>query len=100
MDLYAELARFAENIANIGIKLQASVKAYNDAIPGLDRFILARSRTLKQLGASKGAEPELPEPIELEPRLFASRELMSSNPDLEQSDVKFDIAAEMEMEQA
>jgi DNA recombination protein RmuC len=78
-DLYAQIARFAANMATIGIKLEASVKAYNDAIPGLDRYILSKARTLKQLGAGKGAEPELPEPVELEPRPFSSRELKTTN---------------------
>lgn len=78
-DLYAQIARFAANMASIGIKLEASVKAYNDAIPGLDRYILSKARTLKQLGAGRGAEPELPEPVELEPRPFSSRELKTSN---------------------
>lgn len=78
-DLYAQIARFAANMATIGIKLEASVKAYNDAIPGLDRWILSKARTLKQLGAGKGPEPELPETVELEPRPFSSRELKTTN---------------------
>ena len=78
-DLYAQIARFAANMATIGSKLEASVKAYNDAIPGLDRYILSKARTLKQLGAGKGAEPELPEAVELEPRPFSSRELKTTN---------------------
>jgi DNA recombination protein RmuC len=78
-DLYAQIARFAANMATIGNRLGASVKAYNDAIPGLDRYILSKARTLKQLGAGKGAEPELPEPVELEPRPFSSRELKTTN---------------------
>jgi hypothetical protein len=41
----------------------------------LDRFIISKSRKLKQLGSAKGAEPELPEPIEIEPRPFSSQEL-------------------------
>jgi hypothetical protein len=69
------------------------VKAYNDAIPGLDRYIVAKSRTLKQLGAGKGAEAELPEPIELEPRLFSSRELRASNRLLESDNNELDLAA-------
>ncbi len=92
-ELYSDLVRFADNVANIGNKLQASVKAYNDAIPGLDRYIIAKSRTLKQLGASKGAEAELPEAIELEPRLFSSRELRPSNRLLESDNNELDVAA-------
>lgn len=91
-ELYAEVVRFAQSMANIGSKLQSTVKAYNEAIPGLDRFIVAKSRTLKQLGSGKGAEAELPEEIELEPRPFSSRELRPSNLFLQQDDL-VDIAA-------
>jgi DNA recombination protein RmuC len=78
-ELYAEVTRFAGNMSTIGDRLQSSVKAYIDAIPGLDRFIVSKSRKLKQLGSGKGAEAELPEPIDLEPRPFSSRELRASN---------------------
>jgi DNA recombination protein RmuC len=76
-ELYIEVTRFAENMSTIGDRLKSTVKAYNDAIPGLDRFIVAKSRKLKQLGSGKGAEAELPEEIDLEPKLFSSRELRS-----------------------
>lgn len=85
-ELYGELARFAGNISNVGEKLRATVDAYNGVIPGLDRFIIAKSRKLKQLGSGKGAEAELPEAIEVEPRLFSSRELRNSNYVLEKRD--------------
>jgi DNA recombination protein RmuC len=78
-DLYRELTRFADSFAKIGRGLKSTVNAYNDAIPGLDRFIVAKSRTLKQLGSGKGAEAELPEAVDLEPRPFSSRELRASN---------------------
>jgi DNA recombination protein RmuC len=78
-DLYSEISRFAESVATIGQRLKSTVTAYNAALPGLDRFIVSKSRTLKQLGAGKGAEAEIPEAIETEPRLFSSRELRSAN---------------------
>ena len=95
-ELYAQIARFAANMANIGNKLQASVKAYNDAIPGLDRFIVTKARNLKQLGAGKGAEAELPEPVELEPRLFSSRELKTTNLFLQVEEPELSMAASVE----
>jgi DNA recombination protein RmuC len=78
-ELYAELTRFAGNISVIGEKLQSTVRAYNDAIPGLDRFIVSKSRRLKQLGSGKGADAEPPEEIDLPVKLFSSRELRSAN---------------------
>src|SRR5208282_3099459 len=91
-ELYGELARFAESIAKVGNRLHSTVSAYNDAIPGLDRFIVAKSRTLKQLGAGKGTEAELPEAIGLEPRPFSSRELRASNMIIEKGDTELDGA--------
>lgn len=92
-DLYGEVARFADSMANIGAKIKSTVNAYNDAIPGLDRFILSKARNLKQLGAGKGDEPELPEAIEIDVRAFASRELKPSNLILEASDADGDASS-------
>jgi len=78
-ELYGELTRFAGNMSTIGDRLRSAVDAYNGAIPGLDRFIISKSRKLKQLGSWKGAEAEVPETIDLEPRLFTSRELRPAN---------------------
>ena len=41
VELYTEITRFAGNMSTIGDRLQSTVKAYNDAIPGLDRFIVS-----------------------------------------------------------
>ena len=78
-ELYEEIARFANHMGTIGDRLKSTVKAYNDSIPGLDRFIVAKSRKLKQLGSAKGPEAELPDAVDLEPRPFASPELSPLN---------------------
>jgi DNA recombination protein RmuC len=78
-ELYVDVTRFAGSMSTIGDKLHDAVKAFNGAIPGLDRFILAKSRRLKQLGSAKGPDPVLPEEVDLEPRLFASKELKTLN---------------------
>lgn len=79
----AELIRNAsEKRVFVGDKIRSAVTAYNDAISGLDRFIVSKARTLKQLGTAKGEEPELPDAIEVEPRDFASPELQDSNESL------------------
>jgi DNA recombination protein RmuC len=67
-DLYMEISRFAENFSTIGARLKSTIKAYNDAVPGLDRYLVAKSRKLKQLGSAKGTEPEMPDTIESQPR--------------------------------
>lgn len=78
-ELYVEVTRFAGNMSAVGERLKSTVKAYNEAIPGLDRFIVAKSRKLKQLGSGKGDEAELPEEIDLDTKPFSSQELRALN---------------------
>lgn len=78
-ELYVEVTRFASNMSTIGDRLRSTVDAYNSAIPGLDRFIVSKARKLKQLGSAKGADAEIPEEVDLEPKLFSSRELRIAN---------------------
>lgn len=85
-ELYSELVRFTGSVAKIGKTLRSTVAAYNDAIPGLDRFIVAKCRALKKLGSAKGSEAEPPSLVEVEPRPFASRELRVLNPPSPQGD--------------
>ena len=92
-ELYGEVARFAVSMAKIGNRLKATVNAYNESIPGLDRFIVAKSRALKQLGLGKGADADLPESIEVEPKPFSSRELRLSNRLLEANESSHDETA-------
>lgn len=99
-ELYYELVRFAGSMSALGIKLRSTVEAYNGAIPGLDRYIVAKSRRLKQLGIWKGDEAEIPEPIEVEPRLFSSKELRSSNQLAANSTSNFKISLAAEGEEA
>ena len=79
VELYEEITRFADHMSTIGERLKSTVRAYNEAIPGLDRFIVAKSRKLKQLGSAKGPEAELPDVVDLDPRPFSSQELRSLN---------------------
>ncbi len=78
-ELYMEISRFAESFLAIGERLKSTVKTYNDAIPGLDRYIIAKSRKLKHLGSGKGADPEITALIEIEPRSYSSPELKAVN---------------------
>jgi DNA recombination protein RmuC len=79
-DLYSEISRFAVNFNTLGGRLKATVNAFNSALPGLDRFILSKSRKLKQLGAAKGDEARLPDTVEVEVRDVSSNVLADLNP--------------------
>lgn len=82
-DLYAKIGDYTGKVANLGRSIRLTVDAYNKALPALDRFIVSKARSLKQLGAGKGAEPQVPDAIEIEPRTFSSRELREFNPVLD-----------------
>jgi DNA anti-recombination protein RmuC len=77
-ELYGEIARFASNFTALGNRLKSTVSAYNSALPGLDRFIVSKSRRLKLLGAAKGDEPTLPDSVEVEVRTLTSDELSAA----------------------
>jgi hypothetical protein len=47
--------------------------------PGSNRFIVSKARKLKLLGAYRGAEAELPEEIEMQPRALSSPELIGTS---------------------
>jgi DNA recombination protein RmuC len=74
-ELYADITRFAEKMSLVGERIEKAVDAYNDSIPALDRFIVSKSRRLKQLGAAQGADAALPIEIDSKKREFASLEL-------------------------
>lgn len=78
-ELYHEIFRFAENMSKLGRHLGQTVDAYNNAVPGLDRFILSKSRRLSELGATSGKEPVTPLLLDKTPRGFASKELRDQN---------------------
>lgn len=73
-----KLNKSAEEIRQVGAELYLEVARFA-AIPGLDRFIVAKSRKLKQLGSGKGDEAELPEEIDLDTKPFSSQELKALN---------------------
>jgi hypothetical protein len=49
---------------------------------------------LKQLGTSRGQEAELPVTIEVEPRLYSSRELHAANPVLDETESNPSVSVE------
>jgi len=79
-ELYSDLTRLVEKMAKVGERLKGTVAAYNDSMPAIDKYIVAKSRKLKSLGSARGADPELPELIDANPRLFTAPEFKHLNP--------------------
>lgn len=67
-DLYERLTPFTGHLARLGRQLDASVKAYNEAVGSLERKVLPGARRLTELGIRGRQELESPVEIESAPR--------------------------------
>jgi DNA recombination protein RmuC len=67
-DLYERLTPFTGHLARLGRQLDASVKAFNEAVGSLERKVLPGARRLTELGIRGRSEIESPAEIESAPR--------------------------------
>jgi DNA recombination protein RmuC len=67
-DLYERLTPFTGHLARLGRQLDASVKAFNEAVGSLERKVLPGARRLMELGIRGRTEIEWPAEIESTPR--------------------------------
>ena len=63
-ELYKRLSTFTNHIAKIGLNLERSNKAYNDALGSLERSVLPGARKFKKMGISTSHDLARLEPIE------------------------------------
>jgi len=63
-ELYERMGTFTGHLANVGKRLESSVKSYNQAIGSLDTRVLPTTRKFKELGVQAGKAPEDPPLIE------------------------------------
>jgi DNA recombination protein RmuC len=63
-ELYKRLSTFTNHIAKIGLNLERSNKAYNDALGSLERSVLPGARKFKKMGISTSQDLARLEPIE------------------------------------
>ncbi|MDC0659074.1 DNA recombination protein RmuC [Leisingera sp. SS27] len=71
-ELYDRLATFSKNLASVGRSLSSSVNNYNKAVGSLEARVLPSARRFEAMGVvAKGAEPEDPGQVEVEPRQIA-----------------------------
>jgi len=75
-ELYKRLGDMGGHLAELGTRLGAAVKAYNEAVGSLESRVLVTARKFKDLGATGiDAEIEPLEPLERSPRLLQAAEL-------------------------
>ncbi len=67
-DLYERLTPFTAHLSRLGRKLEASVRAFNEAVGSLERKVLPGARRLAELGIRGRQELESPAAIDTAPR--------------------------------
>lgn len=69
-DLYERCVKFTDFLGDIKGGLEKAIKSYNSAVGSWESRVIPGARKLKELGATKNPDAELPEayPIELQPR--------------------------------
>ena len=63
-DLYDRLRIFTKHFESIGAGLKRALDSYNDGVGSLELRVLSTARKFKELGATRGAEVEVVEPID------------------------------------
>jgi DNA recombination protein RmuC len=81
LTLHTRLGTFTGHVANIGKKLESSVKSYNDAVASLESRVMPSMRRIADLGADSGKKSDEPKPIDL-----TTRELKLIADDLKNGD--------------
>lgn len=77
-DLYERIRKLGEHFDGLRGGLQRAVEAYNRAAGALETRVLVQARRFKELGASTGADLELVEPLDTNPRSLSAAELRSA----------------------
>lgn len=69
-DLFDRCVSFSKHLGSVGAGLGKAVNSYNDAIGSWERRVIPGARNLKELGATRVPDQEVPEiePIEVLPR--------------------------------
>lgn len=67
-ELYERMGPWMKYLSDVGIKLNASVKSYNDCIGSLDRRVIPSVKRMKELGLHEASDFVEPNEIELNSR--------------------------------
>lgn len=77
-ELYLRLTRLGERVQDVGRKIGATVKSYNDFVGTLETSVMPQARKFSELQGVEG--PEALEPVEAVPRALAGRDLSLCTP--------------------
>ncbi len=73
-ELFERCAKFAEHLGKVGKGLESAISNYNSAIGSWESRVIPGARTLKELGATRSPDAELPriDPVQTTPRPLTS----------------------------
>jgi DNA recombination protein RmuC len=94
-DLYARVSKMTDYLDTLRMRLDSTVKAFNDTVGSYETRVLVSARRFKELGVTTGTEIEPPQPIDTAPRILHSANLLGL-PD----EVSTDAAADAALEEA
>jgi DNA recombination protein RmuC len=75
-ELFERCTSFAGHLGSLGLGLEKAIKSYNSAVGSWEHRVIPGARKLKELGASRNPDQEIPEiePIETTTRSLAPHE--------------------------
>ncbi|HXG89366.1 MAG TPA: DNA recombination protein RmuC [Vicinamibacterales bacterium] len=75
-ELYTRVAKMTEYLDTLRMRLDSTVKAFNDAIGSYEGRVLVTARKFKELGATSGTEIEPLQSVDTAPRILQSANLL------------------------
>lgn len=75
-ELYARVAKMTEYLDTLRMRLDSTVKAFNDAVGSFEGRVLVSARKFKELGATSGTEIDPLPPVDSVPRILHSANLL------------------------
>jgi DNA recombination protein RmuC len=76
-ELYTRVSKMTDYLDTLRMRLDSTVKAFNDAVGSYETRVLVTARKFKALGATAGNEIDPLEPVESVPRVLQSANLLA-----------------------
>jgi DNA recombination protein RmuC len=75
-ELYSRVSKMTEYLDTLRMRLDSTVKAFNDTVGSYETRVLVTARKFKELGATSGTEIEALQSIDTAPRILHSANLL------------------------
>jgi DNA recombination protein RmuC len=75
-DLYARVSKMTDYLDTLRMRLDSTVRAFNDTVGSYETRVLVTARKFKELGATTGTDIEPPQTIDAAPRILHSANLL------------------------